>query len=177
MNRINQHIANIESFVKTFLRCQGYPYFLDTDVFANIAMKTYLKYDAIVFQAAAINEYLKLSLETEPVEVTEEWFSEDVQDGLYHVLRRRGRPVAQPKVPKRSRTAYEFFVLDRRSLVKELMPYAKVQQVNQYLGEWWSRVKELEAHKAEYKIYLSMEEADRARFVAKSGDYRICKNV
>lgn len=177
-SRQNKHVANICDFIVHFLRTQGCTYRdpqnSDMETVRNAVISSG---DILLNQACAINKLMIEAFDRrgEPVEMKEEWLSQEVQDGLFHVLKRRGLPVKKIKTPKRWITAYEFFCMEKRTLVMKMMPYAKVQQVNQYLGDWWSMIKQLECHRLEYLTYLAMERKDKARFNAKSGRYIVLR--
>lgn len=69
-----------------------------------------------------------------------------------------------PSKPKRARSAYIFFGMEKRSVLKEENPDADSKEITSLLGELWSRYKEEEEFADEVERFKEMAAEDKERY-------------
>eukprot|EP00542_Grammatophora_oceanica_P019216 CAMPEP_0194029364 /NCGR_PEP_ID=MMETSP0009_2-20130614/3099_1 /TAXON_ID=210454 /ORGANISM="Grammatophora oceanica, Strain CCMP 410" /LENGTH=424 /DNA_ID=CAMNT_0038668997 /DNA_START=55 /DNA_END=1329 /DNA_ORIENTATION=- len=76
-----------------------------------------------------------------------------------------------PEAPKRSLSAYMFFVSDQRESVKIANPEASVTDITKILGEEWNKLEKGKGGKNGTKKYDDLAAADKVRYEGEKAEY------
>lgn len=168
MSAVDNHVTNVTNFIRLFLKGQGcldvYQGFFQG--LMNAVRDAHLQYPNV--EVFLINKFVIDTLVQAgvPIELEIEWSSEYTQQDLAKVVSIKGSRVYAIRVPKRSRTLYEFFCQETRQEIVDLVGTKSPAVVNKELAKRW--------YLTNQTPYKALAENDKVRFQAKKDRYNVC---